>query len=100
MLRVLSLSYFLYDVHTGIPALFRDKMPILQQLSAISFESQSETVFIAQSADMEIILERLVLIFQSDSLGDFHGKVVIDMKRPYSVFARFPVMFARTENEA
>ena len=54
-------------------------------------------MFIAQSADMEIILERLVLIFQSDSLGDFHGKVVIDMKRPYSVFARFPVMFARTE---
>src|SRR5438105_14367808 len=46
---------------------------------------------------MEIILERLVLIFQSDSLGDFHVKHVIDMKRPYSVFAPFPVMFARTE---
>ena len=69
---------------------------MFQQLFAIRFELQHETVFVAQPADVEIIFQSLV-VFQSDSLCDFHWEVVMDVKCPYSVFARFPVMFVRTE---
>jgi hypothetical protein len=70
---------------------------LFQQLSAIRFELQYENVFVAQPADVEIIFERLVVVLQSDSLYDFHWEVVMDTKCPYSVFTRFPVIFARTE---
>src|SRR5437899_12525689 len=69
---------------------------MFQRSSAIRLELHSETVFVAQPADVEIIFQSLV-VFQSDSLCDFHWEVVMDVKCPYSVFARFPVMFARTE---
>ena len=57
---------------------------------------QHETVFVAQPADVKIIFECLVVVFQSHSLCDFHWEVVMDTKGPYSVFVRFPVMFVRT----
>src|SRR2546427_11396908 len=69
---------------------------MFRQLSAIRLELHSETVFVAQPADVEITFECLVVVFQSHSLCDFHWEVVMDTKGPYSVFARFPVMFVRT----
>jgi len=59
---------------------------MFQQSSAIRLELHSETVFVAQPADVEIIFERLVVVLQSDSLYDFHWEVVMDTKCPYSVF--------------
>src|SRR5438093_8089547 len=72
------------------------KWAMFQQLFAMRFELQHETVFVAQPADVEIIFECLVVVFQSHSLCDFHWEVVMDTKGPYSVFVRFPVMFVRT----
>jgi len=70
---------------------------IFDSLCAVSFELQYETVLVAQPADVELIFEGLVIVFRSQPLCDFHWKIVMDAKRPYGQFARFPVLLTFTE---
>ena len=63
-----------------------------QQLLAVGFELQYETVLVAQPADVKLIFEGGVIVFHSESLCDFHWEVVMDTECPDSQITSFPVV--------
>jgi hypothetical protein len=65
---------------------------ISQQLTVIGFELEYKTVFFAQPADVELIFERVVVVFHSESLCDFHREIIMNTESLFRPFARFPVV--------